>query len=466
MLNLPNIILICVDTVTPNKALIALENSCKDIQFGRVMLLHSKDFELPECPIALQHILEVEEIDSFDSVDNWSKFIFYNIHEYVKDNEFVNPTTHILLIHPDGYVINSNSWRDEFLSYDFCGAPFYPGIFKDSKGDDIRVGNSVSIRSKKLLELPSKLGLEWNNSNEDTAICVDYRDQFLAEGITYAPLEVAKYFSKENNIPEQIGIENTFCFHKRRVLQFLPENTYIGYVNLDSRSDRNEHITRELEKAGITADRQRGILPEEVSLPPEITNVILNRTKGALGCWMSQISIMEEALKQGKHAIVFEDDVVFCDDFQERLKKIELFLTDNEWDIFWLGGTYHIEPTWHKRENGKHTHPDLQMCECDKDCDWEPTTDPQIVRTYGCWSTYAYIVNHTSIKKILERLQDNLYRSMGIDWYMILAQPQLHTYAFNPGCTKQFDNQSNIGNDITYFSVFENLGPHWYKDKM
>jgi hypothetical protein len=53
--------------------------------------------------------------------------------------------------------------------------------------------------------------------------------------------------------------------------------------------------------------------------------------------------------------------------------------------------------------------------------------------------------------------------SMGIDWLFILLQPNLKTYAFNPGCVKQIDNKSDIG-DWTQFSAFSNLGAHWWAD--
>jgi hypothetical protein len=31
---------------------------------------------------------------------------------------------------------------------------------------------------------------------------------------------------------------------------------------------------------------------------------------------------------------------------------------------------------------------------------------------------------------------------------------------------KQYDNQSDIGNGVTYFSEFQKLGQYWFADKM
>jgi len=246
----------------------------------------------------------------------------------------------------------------------------------------------------------------------------------------------------------------------------LLSDSYCSFVNLDPRPDRLVRMQKELLRVGIKAERTRGLLPEEVNQPKEKVDVMFKRTKGAIGCHYSQVSIMEKAYFHGKNAGVFEDDLVFCSDFQGRMKIVSPFLEGNDWDVFWLGGTYHLQPTWHKSINGKHTHPDLQMCNCSLNKDWEPTEDKHIVRTYGCWSTYAYIVNYNSILKILKLLDENVYLSMGIDWLFILLQPQLKTFAFNPGCVKQYDGQSNIGTGITYFSHSRGLGKHWFADKI
>lgn len=459
MLQLSNITLICVATRDHDKARYALLQSCNDIEFGAVKLLT----DLPD--EGRFSITEIQ-IDSFETIDEWNKFIFYDLHKYI-DTEFC------LLIHPDGYVINPDSWDNRFLDYDYCGAPWPSGLHFDPYGNEVRVGNSVSIRSKRLLELPSKLNLpwtEWNDSfNEDTQITCHYRPYFIGAGMSFAPIEIAALFAHEIPIPETKGI-TPFAFHEYEppFAKFSMNDVYASYINLDSRPDRNERMITELSHVEVSAVRSRGLLPEEVAqfITSDKLYTMQQRTPGAIGCHYSQVAVMEEALKQNKHAFVMEDDLVFCDDIQNRLSIIEEFCSNHDWDIIWLGGTYHNEPTWHKSIDGQHTHPDLQMCKCDLNRDWEPTENHNIVRTYGCWSTYAYIVNRKRLPLILERLDDNVYRSMGIDWLMILLQPQLLTFAFNPGCIKQYDNISNIGNGITQFSVFETLGEHWYKQTL
>ena len=78
--------------------------------------------------------------------------------------------------------------------------------------------NSVSLRSKRLMEFPKKANLKWERDeegfyNEDIFICCTNRHLFEAEGMKWAPLDVAKYFAHEHPIPEVQGI-TPFAFHK------------------------------------------------------------------------------------------------------------------------------------------------------------------------------------------------------------------------------------------------------------
>lgn len=243
----------------------------------------------------------------------------------------------------------------------------------------------------------------------------------------------------------------------------LLDNCHIAYVNLASRPDRNEHMIKELKRVGLEASRFDAYEPG-----PTIERVGANRvqrmlkenggTEGAIGCMFSQISIMLNAARGQKNAMVLEDDTIFCSDFKERLHEFATFVP-SDFDILWLGATFHKEPTWHKLG-----HQDKLPCNCTLNRDWEETNHPNIVRTYGAWSTYAYIVNKKSIPKITLLLSEIMPQSIGIDYSMIALQPLLKTYAFVPGMVKQGDWQSNIGNGITKFSNFNRLGIHWWAD--
>lgn len=192
MLKLPDVTLIALTNKYIPQHEFAIEQSCKGIEFGDIKLII--DYKC-------------------NTIDEWNRKIIYELHNYVQ-------TKFAILVHADGYVVNPNSWREEFLQYDFVGAPWpLPQddfSYKSPDGTLVRVGNSVSIRSKKILELPSQLGLPWKsyygNTNEDGFLCVHNKKILEENGCKFAPIDVAKYFSREHDIPENQGIE-TFAFH-------------------------------------------------------------------------------------------------------------------------------------------------------------------------------------------------------------------------------------------------------------
>lgn len=148
------------------------------------------------------------------NIDEWNKAVVFDLGEHIE-------TEYALLIHPDGFVVHPEIWNSAWLKYDFIGAPFPLPTddfsYRDINGKIQRVGNSVSLRSKKLLDLPKKIGMEWKPFhgffNEDGYISVNMRHVFEEHGCVFAPLEEAIFFSKEMPIPENKGVE-TFAFHK------------------------------------------------------------------------------------------------------------------------------------------------------------------------------------------------------------------------------------------------------------
>lgn len=190
MLKLPNITLICLTNKNISDHEYAISESCKGVEFGAVKMI--VDYKCT-------------------SIDEWNRKIIQDLYKYV-DTEFA------LLIHADGYVINPQLWNPDWLNYDYIGAPWPLPTddysYRDESGELVRVGNSVSLRSKKLMELASKR--EWKsyfgNTNEDGFITCHNRKWLESQGCKFAPIDVAVHFSKEHEIPENIGVD-TFMFH-------------------------------------------------------------------------------------------------------------------------------------------------------------------------------------------------------------------------------------------------------------
>ncbi len=166
----------------------------------------------------------IEKIKPLRSKSDYSNFLIFELYKYIK-------TSHVLIVQWDGFIINPKKWQNNFLLYDYIGAPFIPRIKAISYSRDINndfyvIGNGgFSLRSKKLIEAPSKYNLfddvNLTNSNEDGFICVLHRKFLESKGFKWAPFNVAKEFSIESplNISELIDLP--FGFHGRKLLIFI-----------------------------------------------------------------------------------------------------------------------------------------------------------------------------------------------------------------------------------------------------
>lgn len=207
-LELPNVTLAALATKNLNKTVKALQYSMRGINFGDAVFVSHKR------PNTLSDEVRYEYTSKCSTIDDFSYKMVYEMGSYIH-------TDFMLLIHADGFVVHPECWLDEFLQYDYIGSPWpLPEddfSYRDIHGNICRVGNSVSIRSKRLLDLPKKINIPWQADhgffNEDGFICVANRHIFEEHGMTIAPLEVAKYFGHEQMIPEIKGIK-PFVFHK------------------------------------------------------------------------------------------------------------------------------------------------------------------------------------------------------------------------------------------------------------
>lgn len=242
-------------------------------------------------------------------------------------------------------------------------------------------------------------------------------------------------------------------------------NYYAGFLNLDHRGDRLTNVTKELDRVGIQAVRHRGKLPSEFDLNNPHIQMMKNRTPGAIGCHMGQVQIMRTAQSLGKSAMVLEDDIVFCSDFQERMKIIDEFTTTHEWDIMWLGASFHVPAFWHpKGPSGMQPN-----CSANLGYDVQTTDNPRIVRTFGAYVTFAYIVNIKSIQKVIDYLDWFMHQTIGIDYSFIAAakhRPDFKFFSFVPGCVMQIDNISDIGTGMTVWSGQLRNGPYVFQKLM
>lgn len=209
---LPDVTLAAMTSVDLYETMKALQYSMREIEFGDVVLItHRRPLTLPK-GIRYSHTSRLDDIDKF----NYK--MVYELGEHIHTN-------YVLLVHADGFVVHPESWQDAFLEYDYIGSPWpmpeNEYAYRDSKGQICRVGNSVSIRSRRLLDYPKQAGLKWERQadgffNEDTFLCCIHKNEMEDAGLRFAPIEVARYFGHEHMIPEIMEIEAPFVFHKWR----------------------------------------------------------------------------------------------------------------------------------------------------------------------------------------------------------------------------------------------------------
>jgi len=206
-INLPQITLVAVACVRIPETIKAIQKSCSEINFGAVKLITHENVSGDNFEVVNIAPLNYEE---------YNRFIVFELHKHI-ETEFA------LIVQDDGFVTGPHQWRKEFLNYDYIGAPWPLPMddfsYRDPFGNLIRVGNGgFSLRSKKLLSLPTELNLEWRSYfgffNEDGFFTCHNRHLFEERGCVFAPIEVAKYFSHEKKIPEIEGII-PFGFHRK-----------------------------------------------------------------------------------------------------------------------------------------------------------------------------------------------------------------------------------------------------------
>ena len=201
MINNKSITLISLSTDKPKSSLQAIKH-CAEIFpfFDEIKLL--SNYEGQEENIKIHKV-------AVDSYTEYNRFIVEKLNTYIN-------TDYCLIVQDDGYIVNPDLWKKEFLEYDYIGAPWpWHGV----------CGNGgFSLRSKKFLELSSQLSYEedhheYSCAPEDWFLCVKNRMYFLVNQIKFAPLDLAQAFSFETpmSFPNE-GKYNSFGFHGKHNL--------------------------------------------------------------------------------------------------------------------------------------------------------------------------------------------------------------------------------------------------------
>lgn len=191
MTELPNVTMIAVTSVNYGETIMAIKKSLEQIKPFETILFSDIEYYNEEFRWC--------KIKRLTSTMDYSKFLVKEGMDLYTFN-----TSHILVIQHDGYVLNGNAWTDEFLQYDYIGAPW---MYKDGRN----VGNGgFSLRSRRLHQILRTDPFIEITHPEDEIICRLYRDYLEKKhSIKFAPEELAHKFAYEMHSPKQ----HTFGFH-------------------------------------------------------------------------------------------------------------------------------------------------------------------------------------------------------------------------------------------------------------
>jgi GR25 family glycosyltransferase involved in LPS biosynthesis len=200
-------------------------------------------------------------------------------------------------------------------------------------------------------------------------------------------------------------------------------------INLDDRKDRWECSSKQFKKHNLFVERISGIKGSDMNLefPSEIK-------EGAVGCALSQLFTLKLAKhKEDKKFLLFEDDVEFDDNINEKFSKIYSEIP-NDWDMIYLGGQHFHGMNLQKVSEN----------------------------VYKCEYTlcaHSVIFNHTVYDRFINSLIDI---TKPCDVHYAESHKDINAYVIIPHLTWQRNSYSDIENvNVDYSFLKHHRYPQW-----
>ena len=147
-------------------------------------------------PISNHSFIRIERIKN---IQDYNYQVLVNLHKHIPDK-------HVLIYQWDGFPLNPDVWSDEFLNFDYLGAPH-----KSDKYHCEFFNGGFSLRSPQLNKKVHDLILQYPeliNHPEDAIICHLLREKLEFSNCNFPNTAIASRFAFEH---EQML--NTFGFH-------------------------------------------------------------------------------------------------------------------------------------------------------------------------------------------------------------------------------------------------------------
>jgi len=241
-LRLPDVTLVMIDGTCPELARLSLLDSMEQADFGDVLICSPN-------PIMTPRSCRWLRTDKWTDRLGPSAFIWYDLHKLVK-------TKFVLLTSWDAWVTDASVWSDEFLQYDYVGAPWW-------YDDGMNVGHGL-LRSTRLLKfLADHRDALPIAHPEDDLLSRKYRPALEKHGFKWAPEHVAARFMFECTKPSRDS--RHFMFHDSFNFPLVLQGERLAErIHL---MQENEYLKTTNKLADIENGRRPEILPRLAGPP-------------------------------------------------------------------------------------------------------------------------------------------------------------------------------------------------------
>lgn len=198
----------------------------------------------------------------------------------------------------------------------------------------------------------------------------------------------------------------------------------IFVVNLDSRPDKWRATVAEMRRHGIeNYERFSAIAPQFQNIPRSYYDKIRPdkiRVKsyavGVSGCKMSHVEIIKVAQQRNfENVLIFEDDILLEDHFEENFNLAAQELEGLHWDMLYLGAN-HQQPV--------------------------TPVSPHVVQVSHSWTTHGYAISKSAYQFIIDNA---LHSGKNIDvFYCENLHPNYKCYCVEPRIATQRPGYSDI----------------------
>jgi GR25 family glycosyltransferase involved in LPS biosynthesis len=370
-----------------------------------------------------------------DLADSNVKQIVFNINygETVRDYKI---TGHQMSVHQNYVLHNHNKETDmKYLNCQYW--PHYS--FRPSITDVstiLQLGNFDSPNTFFEIDYANK----WTDAGYKTAFFNRITTRHIGRLTSDRNDDNVKNAYKLNN-EDQFWQEDKTC-----------KNSPIKIINLERRKDRKDQTIEKLTAVGITAYEFIKAVDGKTLEPTKELALLFKDNdygsiRGFIGCALSHYNLWKRLLEDENHSyyLVLEDDFVLCEDFKNKIDKLESEFKEKE--VIFLG--YHMFER--NRKNVKDIY----------DVNKEETLIFPLNKDLYIGATFGYSINKTGAKNLIDYINKNGIKH-GIDYLMKIAdtlnsyesQPHLLFSEWNEG-GKEIDTDIQNNGDRMNFDFLE-----------